>query len=123
MSKETSNSTINFNYFREVADGDLQAYQDLLRLILNQQTESFFTLSQATEDSDYNLLEITAHKMKAIVALMSLMRQRQVLAEIEEAAQTNQPLPKISGLILDAHQMWQTSALELQKEISTQKLK
>ena len=109
---------INLNYFKEVADDDPEAYTDLLQLILKQQAESFKELDLACQNNNLKLVEITAHKMKAIVAIMGLMDQRQLLAELEEAAQGNQPSTKISRLIQDSYYLWQYSAQELQSELT-----
>ncbi len=79
MSESTARVKINFAYYKEIADGSQQDYIDLLQLILKQQAESFEALNTTCQNGDFTLLEITAHKMKAIVAIMGLTEQRHQL--------------------------------------------
>lgn len=118
MSESISGIKINYTYFKEVADGSPEAYTDLLKLILTQQAEGFVTLNTTCQNNDFKLLEVTAHRMRAIVAVMGLTEQQEQLSELEEAAQIQAPQSYLAKRIEELQQMWQATAQELQLELT-----
>lgn len=116
-----SEGTVNFCYFREVAGEEPEAYINLLRMIMDQQQESLASLQSAIRQKDYLSLEITAHKMKAIAAMMSLTDQRRLLGELEAAASTHHSITKVKQFVTELEQLWKRSVREVQAELAKQK--
>ncbi|MEM8520767.1 response regulator [Flavobacterium sp. PL12] len=106
---------VNFEYLRDLADGDTEFMKTMISLFLKNTPQSLDLIMNACHSDDIQVLKDEVHKLKSSLSLLGIVKASRVVDVIEKEIEDSPLSQKRKDEVTHLNQICNSAMLELQE--------